>query len=1224
MSNQKEILLKKRNAELKIQLVAKARELKIESGLEKVRAVALKMKEPADMLKICRTIAIQLQSLGVKEIRNVQTAIFYKERGTYMNYEYYAKHDKTFITETTYNNNKTHKSFALKMQKGKGEFFITHIKGKKVKEWLTYQKTTNVFIDKYLNTASSLSYYWYSLGPVALGISTYQPLTKDEENLFRQFLKVFELAYRRYLDIEKAEAQTKEAKIEASLEKVRAQAMGMREPDDLLNVCETLFKELSFLGFDELRNAIINIHNNKDRSFINYDYANAVGKSAYRFTNNILPFVGKIIKTSQSTDNAFIESYISGKALAEFKRLRRKTGQKDDPRLNRTKSLYFYFYSIGIGSIGISTFDKITAEKKTLLKRFRNVFNLSYQRYIDIAKAEAQAKEAKIEASLERIRAAAMSLHKSEELITVCESMYKELKLLGFSNIRNAQIAIKNDAKESYSINAFSDYESVVMGEAPYKSSPIVEELYNELGKSGDAFYQKEFSGKKFKEWRRWRESLSPLKDKSEATATALCFYMYSIGTGHLGISTFNPITNEQVEILKRFKNVFVLSYQRYTDVAKAEAQAREAQIELALERVRARTMAMQKSDELSEAVYILFNQFKELGERPDQATIGIINEKEWVIEYWVTMYGNLKEGVFKFSIDEPNVTNRIYKAWKENKKSLVIDLSGKELHDFTTYRAGKGGAAYNPKEKRRIINVAFFSKGLLNVQSNELRSTESIKLLERFAAVFEQTYTRFLDLQKAEAQARESQIEAALERVRSRTLAMQKSDELAETAAVVFRQLINLGIAPNRLYIGVIKDDSGDIELWATDEDGSKVNTQFTGNIRKNITIKKMYDGWMQLKKSITIDMEGKELTDYFHYLSEDLKVPFKLGLSQKRRVQNIAYFAKGFIGMASPDTQPEETTFLLERFAAVFNLTYTRFNDLQIAEHHAEQAELDLIKLKEEKKRTENALNELQATQKQLIQSEKMASLGELTAGIAHEIQNPLNFVNNFSEVNKELLAEMNEEIEKGNYEEVKFIAKDVSDNEEKINHHGKRADAIVKGMLQHSRSSTGAKEPTDINALADEYLRLAYHGLRAKDKSFNALMVTDYDESIGNINIIPQDIGRVILNLITNAFYVVDERKNASTSSAGQLYEPTVSVSTKKVGDKVLISVKDNGNGIPQKVLDKIFQPFFTTKPTGQGTGLGLSLSYDIVKAHGGEIKVETKEGEGTEFIIQLPMV
>jgi len=312
----------------------------------------------------------------------------------------------------------------------------------------------------------------------------------------------------------------------------------------------------------------------------------------------------------------------------------------------------------------------------------------------------------------------------------------------------------------------------------------------------------------------------------------------------------------------------------------------------------------------------------------------------------------------------------------------------------------------------------------------------------------------------------------------------------------------------------------------------------------------------------------------------------------------------------------------------------------------HNRKKANELLQKQKEEieqqKKNVEETLAELKSTQAQLIQSEKMASLGELTAGIAHEIQNPLNFVNNFSEVNTELIEEMKTELKAGNTEDAIAIANDIADNEQKINHHGKRADSIVKGMLQHSRSSTGAKEPTDINALADEYLRLSYHGLRAKDKSFNATIETNFDERIGKINVMPQDMGRVLLNLLTNAFYAVNEKKNQGLKG----YEPTVTVKTLKIppsggrGAEVLISVKDNGNGIPQKVIDKIFQPFFTTKPTGEGTGLGLSLSYDIVKAHGGEIKVETlsaeaaaqagKEGEGqpagqagTEFIIHLPV-
>lgn len=268
---------------------------------------------------------------------------------------------------------------------------------------------------------------------------------------------------------------------------------------------------------------------------------------------------------------------------------------------------------------------------------------------------------------------------------------------------------------------------------------------------------------------------------------------------------------------------------------------------------------------------------------------------------------------------------------------------------------------------------------------------------------------------------------------------------------------------------------------------------------------------------------------------------------------------------------------------------------------------------------KKLSETLSDLKSTQSQLIQREKMASLGELAAGISHEIQNPLNFVNNFSEVSRELISEVFEELSKGNQQDAMNILEDVKENLDKINHHGKRADSIIKGMLQHSRSSSGTKEPTDINALADEFLRLAYHGLRARDKSFNALMKTDFDPKLGKVNVIPQDMGRVILNLITNAFYAANEKRITGKEN----YQPTVQVSTRKTKDKVMVLVQDNGNGIPQHVLGKIFQPFFTTKPAGEGTGLGLSMSYDIVtKGHGGELTVETSEGLGTTFTIVIP--
>jgi signal transduction histidine kinase len=292
-----------------------------------------------------------------------------------------------------------------------------------------------------------------------------------------------------------------------------------------------------------------------------------------------------------------------------------------------------------------------------------------------------------------------------------------------------------------------------------------------------------------------------------------------------------------------------------------------------------------------------------------------------------------------------------------------------------------------------------------------------------------------------------------------------------------------------------------------------------------------------------------------------------------------------------------------------------------VQLSEEKKQQAVKQQKILEEEVARQtielRTSLENLKSTQAQLIQSEKMASLGELTAGIAHEIQNPLNFVNNFSEVNKELAQELKSELAVGNFQSATEIAGDIQENSEKINNHGKRADAIVKGMLQHSRKSEGIKESTGINALCDEYLRLSYHGLRAKDKSFNVTLKTDYDERVGKINIIPQDFGRALLNVYNNAFYAVIQKSKQGDSG----YEPTVIVGTKKNGANIEVTVIDNGIGISQKIVDKIFQPFFTTKPTGEGTGLGLSLAYDIVKTHGGDIKVKSKENEGSEFIINL---
>ena len=395
----------------------------------------------------------------------------------------------------------------------------------------------------------------------------------------------------------------------------------------------------------------------------------------------------------------------------------------------------------------------------------------------------------------------------------------------------------------------------------------------------------------------------------------------------------------------------------------------------------------------------------------------------------------------------------------------------------------------------------------------------------------------------------------------------------------------------------------------------------QLTRNINENTLLIKAYADLYTLHKNT-----GNRDSAYF-YLQIYSTLNDSMNRAEKESLN--AYQNVAFNQQIEKDAEEKRrlkkenstrTYFLLAGILVCLIITFLIFRNNVIRKNANQILEFQKSEIEKQKKNIEETLNNLKSTQSQLVQAEKMASLGELTAGIAHEIQNPLNFVNNFAEINTELIDELQQELKAGKTEEAFVISNDIKANEIKINHHGKRADSIVKGMLQHSRQSSGQKELTDINALCDEYLRLSYHGLRAKDKSFNAEFETKFDATLAPINVVPQDIGRVILNLINNAFYAVNARQKMEQDSD---YKPLVTLTTSKQGDQVVIEVADNGTGMPDQVKEKIFQPFFTTKPTGEGTGLGLSLSYDIVKAHGGEIKVEATEGEGTEFVILLPI-
>jgi len=495
--------------------------------------------------------------------------------------------------------------------------------------------------------------------------------------------------------------------------------------------------------------------------------------------------------------------------------------------------------------------------------------------------------------------------------------------------------------------------------------------------------------------------------------------------------------------------------------------------------------------------------------------------------------------------------------------------------------------------------------------------------VFKRFAKVFEQTYTRFLDLQKAEAQAKEATKQAALDRVRGEIASMRTPEDLDRITPLMWKELNTLGISFIRCGVFIMNEPQNKVHTYLSTPDGQAIAAFQTtldspGNFAEAIqhwhNQERYVAHWGEKDFKIQANdlVQQGAISSPEEYLKTIPKEGFYLHFSP---------FQQGMLYVGSMSPLLPEDLQLVQALGDAFSVAYARYEDF--------------TKLEEAKQSIETTLSELKAAQSQLIQAEKMASLGELTAGIAHEIQNPLNFVNNFSEVSSEMIEELDEEIEKGDKIEAKALLADIKENLNKITFHGKRADAIVKGMLEHSRANKGEKAPTDLNALADEFVRLSYHGLRAKDKSFNADFNLELDPDLPKVNVVASDIGRVILNLVNNAFYAVHEKAKSTPqpsrhvgtgSQGGEAYKPEVTVKTTVAkspsGDLgVEISVKDNGNGIPNSIKEKIFQPFFTTKPTGSGTGLGLSLSYDIVKAHGGELKVESTQGKGSEFVIYL---
>ena len=470
---------------------------------------------------------------------------------------------------------------------------------------------------------------------------------------------------------------------------------------------------------------------------------------------------------------------------------------------------------------------------------------------------------------------------------------------------------------------------------------------------------------------------------------------------------------------------------------------------------------------------------------------------------------------------------------------------------------------------------------------------------------------TRFLDLGKAEAQAREAKIEASLERLRGRAMAMQKPDDIGEVSILLFDELEGLDMKSLRSGIGFPSDDGKTYEFRAATrtDDGSTTLVSGREAIDVHPLIRECYDYREKGGSHMVRVLEGDDLLEYYHAVFDtmplsDWKERMKAGSTARECFSSFA-FSDGWIYSFTEDPMTDAEIDILLRFTKVFELAYKRYHDLT-------KAEEDYKALLEEKAKTEQALTDLQATQQQLIEQEKLASLGALTAGIAHEIKNPLNFVNNFAEVSSELMDELADAVSKGDWEEVKSLLVDLKNNAGQIAKHGRRADSIVRSMMQHARGGVSTEEEVEFNEYIDEYAGLAWHGMRARDHGFQVDMHKEFDGDIGKATLQPQEFGRVLLNLFNNAFDAVKGVENA-----------TVTVRTARTPDGIQLTVSDNGHGVPDDIREKIFEPFFTTKATGEGTGLGLSLSYDIVtKGHRGTMTVGSSTAGGAEFVIQIP--
>ena len=1229
---------------------AQAREAQIQLALERVRARTMAMQSSEELAEVSYLLNKQVVDLGIPT-RGCAFNIYNEEDST----EWFSNLEGTIPTYKTPRENIFLKYYEAG-QRGE-TLWIEEFGGDRIKEHYKYLATLSISGNEEETIESNLvKVPEYQIDHVAYfkyGYLLFITLVPAPEahDVFRRFAKEFEQTYTRFLDLQKAEAQAREARIEVGLERVRARTMAMHSSNDVSMATATLFTELEKLGVQNLRGGIAVISPDQTQEVWSVTHLpegitlRAIGV----FDMRLHPFWRQLFKAFK-TKEEFQYYWLAGEDKANYIALLNTTPHYLEQPITDLPDVHVQSYFFGEGAIWTNSLQPHSESEKQIMKKFVSVFSLTFRRYLDLQKAEAQAREAQIEAALERVRSTSLAMHSSQDLSKVVHIVFTELVKLD-AKLDRCLILIVNP--QTLGITWYLTGKEGLLSNNGFlvaDNSHPSHLAYLEGWRTKRKKWHYLLAGEEKKSWDAYgfsQTELAQLPDFIKADMAAVESIHLSISSDDFGCliaSSLSPLSEVHEGIVDRFTTVFNQTYTRFLDLQKAEAQAREAQIEAALEKVRSRSMAMHNSQELKEVALELRKQMGLLGQKDLEVCAIHLYDKENSFESWSAMKApgsdsDIVQTQARFSKKGIRIIDELLHHYTNGTKDYVLVNEGEKMLEWFEALKRQAPELYAsiiqslnevPLDKLKgNWSVADFSGGALVMVTYGEADMSSRTLLRRSANVFEQAYTRFLDLQKAEAQAREAQVEVALERIRARALAMQSSTELGEVAKVLRDQMGILGQEDlEASVVHLYSADSPTFDSWYAFRAGDHIiEGVATFSLENSALAKEFLKLYEDEVTEYTIEVKGAKLKEWLAEIKRNApKIAAYWGdLPPEKQFYHFSDFSGGALLMVSHENLTEETQMLQKRCALVFELAYKRFLDLEAKERQERE-------LLEEKLRLEHALSELKATQSQLVQQEKLASLGQLTAGIAHEIKNPLNFVNNFSEVSLEMIEEVIEERSKSEETRdetlVDEILVDIKSNLQKVHDHGTRANGIVTSMLQHSRASSGKMAPSDLNALIKEYVNLCFHGMRANKNPIDVDIQLELEPSLEPVSLIKEDFTRVVINLCNNAFDAMrekflkteDKRRKAEDSETVK-YNPKLKVTTSLENGQVRISFEDNGPGIPDEIKDKILQPFFTTKKGTEGTGLGLSITHDIIKAHGGELSVETSIDYGAKFIIKL---